>query len=322
MKQDKVTTGMMMIRVADLEPHERALNFWPDSEARRRDAAAIAASIAKAGVKRSLLVTPKEEGGGYWVIDGCTRLAGALAAGIEEVPCEVRPMRYEDIDDEVFISNMDRSRFGTGLRVMKYLERNANEVLAAAAANEDPAARGRQGGRGNKGTVNDSSFSAAAISARLGVSNKDVLAGVELLRCRLENKTVRVDRLHRRELAEATDEERAAVDEAYRRVLEGMSLRRWLPAAKGHGATAGRGKAETDYAALAERASTSLINALEHWGEADWTRVTVSRKKVEHQLAVALHMMALSLGTVFVAEAIKARWTQEMAEALAKGLKS
>lgn len=322
MKQDKVTTGMMMIKVADLEPHERALNFWPDSEQQRLDAAAIAASIAKAGVKRSLLVTPKEEGGGYWVIDGCTRLAGALAAGIEEVPCEVRPMRYEDIDDEVFISNMDRSRFGTGLRVMKYLERNANEVLAAAAANEDPAARGRQGGRGNKGTVNDSSFSAAAISARLGVSNKDVLAGVELLRCRLENKTVRVDRLHRRELAEATDEERAAVDEAYRRVLEGMSLRRWLPAAKGHGATAGRGKAETDYAALAERASTSLINALEHWGEADWTRVTVSRKKVEHQLAVALHMMALSLGTVFVAEAIKARWTQEMAEALAKGLKS
>lgn len=37
MKQDKVTTGMMMIRVADLEPHERALNFWPDSEERLRD---------------------------------------------------------------------------------------------------------------------------------------------------------------------------------------------------------------------------------------------------------------------------------------------
>ena len=318
MKQDKVTTGMMMIKVADLEPHERALNFWPDSEERRRDAAAIAASIAKAGVKRSLLVTPKEEGGGYWVIDGCTRLAGALAAGIEEVPCEVRPMRYEDIDDEVFVSNMDRSRFGTGLRVMKYLERNANEVLAA--ANEDQAARGRQGGRGNKGTVNDSGFSAAAISARLGVSNKDVLAGVELLRCRLENKTVRVDRLHRRELAEATDEERAAVDEAYRRVLEGMSLRRWLPAAKGHGATAGRGKAETDYAALAERASTSLVNALKNWGEADWTGET-SRKKVERQLAEVMGMIALSLGTAWTAETIKTWWTPDMVNALVKGLK-
>mgnify|MGYP001298804096 CR=1 FL=1 len=318
MKQDKVTTGMMMIKVADLEPHERALNFWPDSEERRRDAAAIAASIAKAGVRRSLLVTPKEEGGGYWVIDGCTRLAGALAAGIEEVPCEVRPMRYEDIDDEVFVSNMDRSRFGTGLRVMKYLERNANEVLAA--ANEDQAARGRQGGRGNKGTVNDSAFSAAAISARLGVSNKDVLAGVELLRCRLENKTVRVDRLHRRELAEATDEERAAVDEAYRRVLEGMSLRRWLPAAKGHGATAGRGKAETDYAALAERASTSLVNALKNWGEADWTGET-SRKKVERQLAEVMGMIALSLGTAWTAETIKTWWTPDMVNALVKGLK-
>ena len=320
MKQDKMTTGMMMIKVADLEPHERALNFWPGSEERRRDAAAIAASIAKAGVKRSLLVTPKEEGGGYWVIDGCTRLAGARAAGIVEVPCEVRPMRYEEIDDEVFISNMDRSRFGTGLRVMKYLERNANEVLAAAEANADPAARGRQGGRGNKAAVNDGSFTSAAIAGRLGVSDKDVLAGVELLRCRLENKTVRILDRGMRELVDATPEERAAVDEAYRRVLEGMSLRRWLPAAKGRGATAGRGKAETDYAALADRASVSLVNALKNWGEADWTGET-SRKKVERQLAEVMGMIALSLGTAWTAETIKTWWTPDMVNALVKGLK-
>lgn len=318
MKQDKVTTGMMMIKVADLEPHERALNFWPDSEQQRLDAAAIAASIAEAGVRRALLVTPKENGGGYWVIDGCRRLAGARAAGIEEVPCEVRAIRYEEIDDEVFFANMDRSRFGTGMRVMKYLERNANEVLETAAMNADPAERGKQGGRGKKPVSRESGFSAKVISARLGVSENDVLAGVELLRCRLENKTVAIGDRRARELVDATPEERAAVDEAYRRVLEGMSLRRWLPAAKGRASTEGRGKAETDYAALADRASVSLVNALKNWSAANWTGET-SRKKVERQLAEVMGMIALSLGTAWMAEAIKSRWSDEMIAALVKG---
>lgn len=320
MKQDKVTTGMMMIKVADLEPHERALNFWPDSEQQRLDAAAIAASIAEAGVRRALLVTPKENGGGYWVIDGCRRLIGARAAGIEEVPCEVRAIRYEEIDDEVFFANMDRSQFSSGMKVMKYLEIHANEVLETAAINADPAERGKQGGRGKKVVSRETSFTTAAISERLGVCKEDALAGVELLRCRLENKTVAIGDRRARELVDATPEERAAVDEAYRRVLEGMSLRRWLPAAKGRASTEGRGKAETDYAALADRASVSLVNALKNWGEADWTGET-SRKKVERQLAEVMGMIALSLGTAWTAETIKTWWTPDMVNALVKGLK-
>ena len=98
----------------------------------------------------------------------------------------MRAIRYEEIDDEVFFANMDRSQFTSGMKVMKYLEIHANEVLETAAINADPAARGKQGGRGKKAVSRESSFSAKAISARLGVSENDVLAGVELLRCRLE----------------------------------------------------------------------------------------------------------------------------------------
>lgn len=311
----------MMISVSRLEPHERAMNFWPDSEERENDVAELIASVKAVGcVKRSLLVTPKEDGDGYWVIDGCTRLKAAVAAGIEEVPCEVKAIPFFEIDDEVFVSNMDRTRFGSGMRVMKYLERHANDVLETSIENADPHATGAKGGRGNKAVSSETSFSLDAIMNRLGVSKPDALGGVELLKCRLENKTI-VIKDGKRTMVDATDEDRAGVDAAYLGVLTGGSLRRWVPAAKGRSATKGRGKAGTDYAALADKSSISLANALRHWGEADWTGA-VSKKKVNQQLVMMLDVLVLCHGIDFFSQAIKTRWPADTVTALVKSLKA
>lgn len=198
------------------------------------------------------------------MVDGCTRLAAARAAGLAAVQCRVVEATEETIDDEIFVSNMERTRFGTGMRVMRYLERNMADVLETAKRNADPAARGRQGGRGNKAGVADTAFSAKAIAERLKVSNKDVLGGIELLQCKYGNMTVRRTR-DSRTLVEATEEEREGVEEAYRRVLEGTPLRRWLPAAKGHTATEGKAKAPTDWDSLQARTMTSLENIFRNW---------------------------------------------------------
>ena len=53
------------------------------------------ASIASAGVRIPLLVTPVEDGG-YRVIEGHRRLAAAVKAGLEAVPCDVDPGQAAD----------------------------------------------------------------------------------------------------------------------------------------------------------------------------------------------------------------------------------
>jgi ParB family transcriptional regulator, chromosome partitioning protein len=52
------------------------------------------ASIAEAGVRIPLLVTP--DGNGYRVIEGHRRLAAAVKAGLAEVPCVLDPARAGD----------------------------------------------------------------------------------------------------------------------------------------------------------------------------------------------------------------------------------
>ena len=52
------------------------------------------ASIAHAGVRVPLLVTPAE--GGYRVIEGHRRLAAAIKAGLDAVPCDIDPGRAGD----------------------------------------------------------------------------------------------------------------------------------------------------------------------------------------------------------------------------------
>lgn len=276
----------MMIPVGQLEPHERAQNFWPDSEDRRGDQAGIRASVAEIGVRRPLLVTPKKNGEGYWIVDGCTRYEAAVACGITELKCDVQEIDDDAIDDEVFVSNMDRTRFASGLRVMKYMERHLNEVLETARRNEDPAACGAKGGRGKKACANDTGYDSKAIAERLGVSNKDVLRGIELLRCRYDNRTVKVVGSERR-LVEATEKDREGIDAAYQAVLGGTSLRRWMPAAKGHAATSGKGKALTNLTKVALEGVIKLRTAFTGWEEIPFADRELITTRLETVFAAA-----------------------------------
>jgi len=78
-----------MILVSELAAHPA--NVREDLEL----TAEFCASVAHAGVRVPLLVTPFE-GGGYRVIEGHRRLAAAVKAGLEAVPCTVDPGRAGD----------------------------------------------------------------------------------------------------------------------------------------------------------------------------------------------------------------------------------
>jgi ParB family transcriptional regulator, chromosome partitioning protein len=79
----------VMVPVTELTPHpgnvRTDLNLTPG----------YVASLAD-GLLVPLRVTPRDEGG-YWVIDGARRLAGAVKAGLREVPCDVVPDRAGDL---------------------------------------------------------------------------------------------------------------------------------------------------------------------------------------------------------------------------------
>ena len=79
----------LMITITELTAHPG--NVREDLEL----TAEFCASIASAGVRIPLLVTPVE-GGGYRVIEGHRRLAAAVKAGLEAVPCDVNAGQAAD----------------------------------------------------------------------------------------------------------------------------------------------------------------------------------------------------------------------------------
>lgn len=287
---------ILEIGTEDLEPHETADRFWPDDAEVRADVEAIAASIAETRrIEHPLLVTPCPTGG-YFIVDGIARWRGARAAGLPTVPCRVRAMTLEEIEDTVFVSNMVRRRFTAGQRVVRYLELHRNEVLLAAKTNADPSKTGsRRGnpgaggvtdpassgrgngaggfsetassGRGKKAGLSETDFSGPAIAGRIGVSKKDVLQGIMLLRCVSDGLKPVLGARGRELVPVSNDRERDAVAEAFAGVETGATpIRRWQAALAGKVKTKDTGKAPTDYSALAVRSSKSLKNAFENWG--------------------------------------------------------
>jgi ParB family chromosome partitioning protein len=78
-----------MIGVDQLHPH-------PDNAREDLDLSQeFIASIAESGIRKPLQVTP-DDGGGFLVIDGNRRLAGAVKAGQAEVPCYLDPAAAAD----------------------------------------------------------------------------------------------------------------------------------------------------------------------------------------------------------------------------------
>lgn len=79
----------LMVAVTELAAHPG--NVREDLEL----TAEFCASIASAGVRVPLLITPTGEGA-YRVIEGHRRLAAAVQAGLAEVPCDLDPGRAGD----------------------------------------------------------------------------------------------------------------------------------------------------------------------------------------------------------------------------------
>jgi ParB family transcriptional regulator, chromosome partitioning protein len=79
----------LMVPVSELTAHPG--NVREDLELTTE----FCASIAHAGVRVALLVTPGQDGG-YRVVEGHRRLAAAIKAGLAEVPCDVDPGRAGD----------------------------------------------------------------------------------------------------------------------------------------------------------------------------------------------------------------------------------
>jgi len=307
-----------MVGVGELEPHADADGFWtldsglPPAEDVHHGMAAITASVKASGVHQPLIVTPKADGAGYWVVDGCARLAAAWAAGITELPCIVRGYGGgEEADRAMFALNMDRKRFTAGQRVMKWLIMHRHQVLNAYDGNRDPRKTGAKGGRGKKPIQNVSAFSGKgypeekafsgkgypqenpfsmlAIAGHLGASLADVHAGVELLVCHDRESIVWLNpRTGRREIVPLLEDwKKDSLAAVWAGVLSGeIPLRTWLPSFHGKCVDPAKsGKAAINYHSHAHRTFAQIETIFTRWGEVE-----------KHTQAVIIRRFKDSLG--------------------------
>ena len=263
------TYKMMKIKLADCKPHADAEAYSASSE----DRAALGNSIGEAGVLSPIAVVPDEdskrttasndaEPQKWFVIDGIGRMNALIAAGETETDAQVFDLGDLSVAEFVVCKNAMMRKVTTGTRVMAYLKCHEREVLAAA----DPEKYQQRPGNGanfnpkhhavSRDTAWDKGWSAKAIAERIGVSNKDVLAGIELLKevsgetesVQQQGKYVQLD------LFETMDS-----------VMHGETpIRRWKAAASGKVSKVG-GKAAADYVGIGARTMVSLVGLFENW---------------------------------------------------------
>ena len=198
---------MQRIRRADCKPHADAEAYSASTE----DRAALANSVAEAGVLSPIAVIPAEIGGledcgigglnqspnhpihqshnhSWYVIDGIGRMNALIEAGVTETEAQVFDLGDLSVAEFVVCKNAMMRKVTTGTRVMAYLKCHEREVLAAADP-EKYKLRPRNGAnfKGKNHAVShetawDKGWSAKEIAERIGVSKNDVLAGIELLK--------------------------------------------------------------------------------------------------------------------------------------------
>ena len=262
------TYKMMKIALADCRPHADAEAYSASSE----DRAALSNSINESGLLSPIAVIPAEDGRGYYVIDGIGRLNALMAAGVTETDAQIFDLGDLSVAEFVVCKNAMMRKVTTGTRVMAYLKCHEREVLAAA----DPKsyqlrATSFKGKRGavSRDTAPDKGWSSKDIAERIGVSNKDVLAGIELLKaCADGDGAAGVRALPgdgRERTPGAPHYEQLDLFETAEAVLRGETpIRRWKAAAGGKVSKTG-GKAAADYAGIGARTMASLAGLWEHW---------------------------------------------------------
>jgi hypothetical protein len=243
------------------------------------DEEALRQSISDSGMIQPLLVIPQIHDptslappASYWVVDGIHRLKSVPEG--ELIPCVVVELAEGATVRDLALecASVGRSR-SAGQRILVRLERDKAQILAAA----EMGAEIQKGYFGSAAQSRDRAdetkdFSSMGIARELGVSQKDTLLAIELLRAHEERRglssVVGGLRKEGRKLKEG-DPELAAIDDAWGRVLAGtLPIRRWKAAMAGAAATKGVGKAATDWLVVGNRAIASLRGVLcDHWAK-------------------------------------------------------
>ncbi len=258
-----------------LEPHPLALKCaaWSAGPEREAAEAALLASVRECGVNVPLAVVRKDKGPEFWVIDGCSRLEAARAAGRGDVPVEILDENADfdeaALGEEIYRRNTLRKSFTSSQRVLLWIDFHLGDVLIAYSG---------KGGRPKKTPSREGVFTVSTTAERLGVAHDDVSAAVELARC-VNGSQVPCTVNGERALRDATEEEAARLRAVYDAVREGRPpLRRWLAACAGmanaaeDGGAGGRdadgGPAVAKWSRFAEKTATSLKTLFAGWGKA------------------------------------------------------
>ena len=254
---------MTDLTVSRLEPHPLALRcasfcLGPEREAAE---AALAADVAAHGVRVPLAVAPKARGRGYWVLDGCSRLEAAKAAGLPRVP--VAPMSFDDenaMAEEVYRLNTVRKPFTSGQRVMLWVDVHLGAVLESYTG-----AKGRPKKNGSR----EPFFNVRDTAALLGVCHEDVSAAAELARC-VNGSLVPCTVKGGRSVRDATADEIERLQAVYASVLAGRTpLRRWLAAFAGmaseDGGRESGGAPKVNWEKFGDRAARSAATLFAGW---------------------------------------------------------
>lgn len=266
-----------LIDIDEIEPHPDALNFWGDEDEpeanseTRQDAGALESSVAESCNITPAIVVQKEGGKGWWLLDGCGRLAGARKGAQPVLLCEIVHAEPADYAKIIMSVNMYRRRVSSGGRVLRYLEMYRNEVLAAADDVENGLAGGR--GRKNSRSAGTAIFSSEAIRERLHCRKQDVSAGILLLKCKRDGAVPYKDANGKWQLRPGTDDELSARDAVEAYVRKGKTpINRWVAGFQGKFKTDKGdegGRAATDYARSFERQTVGLRNVFAHWHEVE-----------------------------------------------------
>ncbi len=278
-KMPRTSYTMKRIALADCKPHADAEAYSCSTE----DRAALANSVAEAGVLSPIAVVPDEDGKGWFVIDGIGRMNALVEAGETETEAQVFDLGPMSVAEFVVSKNSMMRKVTTGTRVMAYLKCHEREVLAAAdpekyqtrAGNEAnfKGKSGRDGARPShavsRETAWDKGWNARDIAGRIGVSKQDVLAGIELLKATVESGGVEEcgsggvnSPTHN---SPTHNYEQSDLFETMDAVLRGETpIRRWKAAACGKVSKTG-GKAAADYVGIGTRTMTSLLGLWQNW---------------------------------------------------------
>lgn len=270
--------------------HWKNLEVHPEAKVpiAEEDAAALKTSVEDNGMIQPLVVILREvipaktvprHGGKvmekvparkrFWIVDGANRFATCKKKEDDVLPCVV--VETDSVRDLALeCASVGRSR-SAGQRIMVYLERHKEEVLAASQKGQE---RAKNGGsfsplsRDSGEEIGD--FSSDAIAKTLGVSNKDTLLAIDLLRSHEHREGVATVvgglREEGRKLEEG-DPELKAIDEAWAGVLAGRTpIRRWKAAVGGKRTTKEVQRAEIRWVLVGRDGLTKVRNALGgHW---------------------------------------------------------